>query len=175
MQHSGVTNLVRPILALMALSVGSFAPDFCLLTITAKREFKEIRLHDHIGREPVVLLFVPGAFTGTCTAQLCTDSGGLEAFTETGAAVYGISVDSAFVLHAWAKHAGIDITLLSDFKHEVTVAYDVVLEDFSGMGPSAKRAAFVVDTEGVIRYAEVTAALRDVPDREAILACLASL
>lgn len=155
----------------VALSVGDFAPDFTLLTM-GKKGLQEVRLFDHIGREPVLLLFVPGAFTGTCTAQLCSDSGGLEEFEGAGAAVYGISVDSAFVQAAWAKHSGINIRLLSDFRHEVVQAYDVVLEDFAGMGPSSLRAAFVIDLEGLIRYSEVTPTLRDVPDREQILECL---
>lgn len=159
----------------MPLQVGEFAPDFCLLTLDAKGKLAEVRLHDHIGRQPVVLLFVPGAFTGTCTAQLCDESGGLDIFADLGAAVYGITVDSAFVQHAWAKSAGISIPLLSDFRHEVVQAYGVVLEDFAGLGPSSQRAAFVVDTEGAIRYCEVTATLRDLPDREAIATCLASL
>lgn len=79
----------------MALQVGEVAPDFSLLSL-GKRGLEEVRLFDHIGREPVVLLFVPGAFTGVCTAQLCQDSGGLDAFEDAGAVVYGISVDSAF-------------------------------------------------------------------------------
>lgn len=158
----------------MALQVGEFAPDFTLLTM-GKRGLEEVRLHDHIGREPVLLLFVPGAFTGVCTAQLCSDSGGLEEFENAGAAVYGISVDSAFAQAGWAKAAGIKIPLLSDFKHEVVQAYDVVLEDFAELGPSSLRAAFVIDQEGMIRYSEVTAQLRDVPDRDAILACLRNL
>lgn len=158
----------------MALPVGEFAPDFTLLSM-GKRGLEEVRLHDHIGRDPVLLLFVPGAFTGVCTAQLCEDSGGLDEFEDAGAVVYGISVDSAFALAGWAKAVGIKIPLLSDFKHEVVQAYDVVLEDFAGLGPSSLRAAFVIDKEGVIRYSEVTAQLRDVPDRDAILACLKSL
>jgi glutaredoxin-dependent peroxiredoxin len=159
---------------LMALGVGEFAPDFALLSM-GKKGLEEVRLHDHIGREPVLLLFVPGAFTGVCTAQLCSDSGGLEEFEGAAAVVYGISVDSAFAQAGWAKHSGINIPLLSDFKHEVVEAYGVVLEDFAGMGPSSLRAAFVIDLEGVIRYSEVTATLRDVPDREAILECLRGL
>lgn len=158
----------------MALGVGEFAPDFALVSM-GKRGLEEVRLHDHIGRDNVLLLFVPGAFTGVCTAQLCNDSGGLDEFENAGAVVYGISVDSAFAQAGWAKAAGIKIPLLSDFKHEVVQAYDVVLEDFAGMGPSSLRAAFVIDQEGMIRYSEVTAALRDVPDREAILECLRSL
>ncbi|MFM9874560.1 MAG: redoxin domain-containing protein [Fimbriimonadaceae bacterium] len=158
----------------MALAVGEFAPDFTLLTM-GKKGLEEVRLFDHIGRDPVLLLFVPGAFTGTCTAQLCDDSGGLEEFEGAGAVVYGVSVDSAFVQAAWAKHAGIKIPLLSDFRHEVVEAYGVVLEDFAGMGPSSLRAAFVIDLEGVIRYSEVTATLREVPDRAGILECLTGI
>lgn len=158
----------------MALQVGEFAPDFSLLSL-GKRGLEEVRLFDHIGREPVVLLFVPGAFTGVCTAQLCNDSGGLEAFEDEGAVVYGISVDSAFAQWAWAKQAGIKIRLLSDFKHEVVALYDVVLEDFAGMGPSSLRAAFVIDREGMIRYSEVTKELKEIPDRDAIVRCLTEI
>lgn len=158
----------------MALQVGEFAPDFSLLSM-GKKGLEEVRLFDHIGREPVVLLFVPGAFTGVCTAQLCHDSGGLDAFEGAGAVVYGISVDSAFAQWAWAKQSGIKIKLLSDFKREVVALYDVVLEDFAGMGPSSLRAAFVIDREGMIRYSEVTMELKEIPDRDAILRCLTEI
>lgn len=155
----------------MALKVGEIAPDFTLTSL-GKKGLELVRLFDHIGRDPVVLLFVPGAFTGVCTAQLCSDSGGLEIFEDAGAVVYGISVDSAFVQGAWVKQAGIKIRLLSDFRHEVVALYDVVLDDFAGMGPSSLRAAFVIDRQGVIRYSEVTRHLKEIPDRDAILRCL---
>lgn len=64
---------------------------------------------------------------------------------------------------------------MSDFKHEVVALYDVVLEDFAGMGPSSLIAAFVIDREGMIRYSEVTKELKEIPDRDAIVRCLTEI
>jgi len=154
----------------MALPVGASAP---LFTLKRKSEgqLADVSLADELEKGPVVLLFVPGAFTSVCTAQLC-DSG-LTAIQ--GATVYGISVDSAFAQEAWVRMAGVKIPLLSDFRHEVTRAYDVVLPDLAGLGPASQRAAFVIDRNGIIRHSEQCASPRDLPDMAAVRSVLSSL
>jgi glutaredoxin-dependent peroxiredoxin len=125
-----------------------------------------------LGKDVVVLMFVPGAFTGVCTDQFCRLSNGTEEIP--GAVVLGITVDSAYCQEAWAKADHITIPMISDFAHCVTQAYDVVLESLSGMGPASKRAVFVIDREGMIAYTEVTVSPGDMIDFEGIKAAVAA-
>ncbi len=156
----------------MALAVGSKAPDFTLKTKTADG-LKDVKLSDHFGKQPVVLLFFPLAYTGVCTQEMCDVSGGLGGYEQLGAAVYGISVDSPFTHEAWAKANGIKVTLLSDLNKTVTKAYDVVFPNLAGVGDTAARAAFVVGKDGVIKYAEQTPTPKDLPSFEKVKAALA--
>ena len=156
----------------MALSVGTKAPDFKLKQKTTNGML-DVTLSDHLGKDIVVLMFVPGAFTGVCTDQLCRLSNGTQEIP--GAVTYGITVDSAYCQEAWARDDHITVTLISDFTHAVTQAYDVVLESLSGMGPASLRATFVIDIEGTITYVHVTASTLDMVDFDAIKAAVASL
>lgn len=156
----------------MALAVGSKAPDFTLKTKTADG-LKDVKLSDHFGKQPVVLLFFPLAYTGVCTQEMCDVSGGLGGYEKLGAAVYGISVDSPFTHEAWAKANGIKVTLLSDLNKAVTKAYDVVFPNLAGVGDTSARAAFVVGKDGVVKYAEQTPTPKDLPSFEKVKAALA--
>ena len=157
----------------MALAVGSKAPDFTLKTKTADG-LKDVKLSDHFGKQQVVLLFFPLAYTGVCTQEMCDVSGGLGGYDKLGAAVYGISVDSPFTHEAWAKANGIKVTLLSDLNKAVTKAYDVVFPSLAGVGDTAARAAFVIGRDGTVKYAEQTPTPKDLPSFEKIKAALAS-
>ena len=154
----------------MATQVGESAPVFSL----KNTDLEEVSLADFSGRK-VVLLFVPLAFSGPCTQELCDISAGINAYDDLGAQVLGISVDSPFSLKAWAEKEGITITLLSDFNKEVSAAYGAQFEDLLGFKGVAKRSAFVVDGAGVVRYASVSDDPKQLPDFEAIKACLQSL
>lgn len=156
----------------MALSVGTKAPDFTLKTKTADG-LKDVKLSDHFGKDQVVLLFFPLAYTGVCTQEMCDISGGLGAYANLGATVYGISVDSPFTHEAWAKANGIKVTLLSDLNKTVTKAYDVVFPNLAGVGDTSARAAFVIGQDGVIKYAEQTPTPKDLPSFEQVKAALA--
>lgn len=151
----------------MALSVGTKAPDFTLKSLQ-NGAMTDVTLSDSFGKSNTVLLFVPGAFTGVCTQEVCAISDRMDKFSALNATVYGISVDSAFAQAAWAAKEQIKFPLLSDYKHEVVEQYDVVLESLAGLGPSSKRAVFVIDKEGVIRYVQVTAVPSDLPDFDAL-------
>lgn len=157
----------------MALAVGSKAPDFTLKTKTAEG-LKDIKLSDHLGKEQVVLLFFPLAYTGVCTQEMCDISNGLSGYASLGAAVYGISVDSPFTHEAWAKANKITVTLLSDLNKTTTKAYDVVFPNLAGVGDTSARAAFVIGKDGVIKYAEQTPTPKDLPSFEKVKAALAS-
>lgn len=158
----------------MAIGLGEIAPDFTLKT-RSNGENRDVTLSAHRGKEHVVLLFFPGAFTPVCTAELCDVSGGIAQYTGLNAVVYGISTDSRYSLEAWAQQVGITIPLLADYAHEVTKAYDVVWPNFSGMGPSAARAVVVIDKDGVVRHTEQTPTLLDLPDLEKVKTVLAGL
>lgn len=135
----------------------------------------QVSLADNFGKKNTVLLFFPGAFTGVCTTQFCSASGVLGDFDDLDAEVYGISGDTVFSLEAWAKQQNITVKLLADYQKEVIKAYDVVLEDLAGHGPASKRAAYVIDKEGVIRHVEVTPVPTEIPSVDAIKEALKSL
>lgn len=158
----------------MPLSVGSKAPDFSLKSKNAEG-LRDVKLSDFAGRKNVVLLFFPAAFTGVCTTEMCDVTAGLKNYTDVDAEVVGISVDSPFAQEAWAQKERIGFTLASDLNKEVTKAYDVVLPDLVGIGSAARRAAFVIDKQGVIQYAEATPTPKDLPNFDAVKAKLAEL
>ena len=155
----------------MALSVGSKAPNFTLKSKSASG-LNDVSLPS--GKN-TVLLFVPLAFTGVCTQELCDITAGLSTYSGLNAEVIGISVDSPFAQEAWAQKEKIGITLASDLNKETTKAYDVLFPGLAGIGDTSARAAFVIDKNGVIQYAEQTATPKDLPNFEAVKAKLAEL
>jgi peroxiredoxin len=156
----------------MPLAVGSPAPDFTLKTKTADGP-KDVKLSDNFGQRQTVLLFFPAAFSSVCTQEMCDQTSGLAEYEKLGAAVYGISVDSPFAQEAWAKQNKIGVTLLSDLNKTVIRAYGVVLPALAGMYEAATRAAFVIGSDGVIKYAEQTPTPKDLPNFAAVKAALA--
>lgn len=163
----------------MALQVGDKAPDFTLVSKTAEGP-QLVKLSELIGKSNIVLLFVPMAFTGVCTTELCDISNGIGDYEALDAKVLGISGDNPFAQEAWAQKSGITLPLLSDYEHAVAKAYGVAYEQFLPeanliMGGVAKRSAFVIDKAGVIQYAEVQDHPKDLPNFEAVKAALQSL
>jgi peroxiredoxin len=156
----------------MPLKTGTSAPDFTLKTKT-EQGLEDVKLSDNFGKTNTVLLFFPFAFTGVCTAEMCDISGGISAYGDLNATVYGISVDSPFAQEAWAQKEKITLKLLSDLNKTVIKAYDVVFPGLAGIGDAAARAAFVIDTNGTIVYAEQTPTPKDLPNFEAVKAALA--
>ncbi len=163
----------------MALSVGSSAPDFELTTLGPNGP-ELVRLSAQLGEGPVVLLFVPMAFTGVCTQEFCSVTSELSEYEQLKAKIFGISGDNPFAQQNWKEKEGIGLTLLSDYEHEVAKAYDVAYETFLPaknlkMGGVPKRSAFIVDKDGVIQYAESSDNPGDLPNFEAIKAKLQEL
>ncbi|MDA0337047.1 MAG: peroxiredoxin [bacterium] len=155
----------------MALQPGDQAPDFTLKNTS----MKEITLSSFQGKRNVVLLFVPFAFTGVCTQELCDITKGMSAYADLDAEVLGISVDSPFSQKAWAEKEGIGIPLLSDLNKEVSAAYGAQYGELLGFTGVAKRSAFVIDKQGAIRYASVSEDAKVLPDFTAVKACLEAL
>lgn len=155
----------------MIPTVGAAAPDFTLYNT----EKQAVSLSAYKGRK-VVLLFFPLAFTSTCTAELCSVRDDIARFNQAGADVLGISVDTVFTLKKFREEQGLNFELLSDFNKTVSEAYGCLYDTFIlDMKGVSKRSAFVLDAEGIIRYAEVLEKSGDLPDLEQIKSLLQTL
>jgi peroxiredoxin len=155
----------------MSLTINQTAPNFKLF-ITDK---KEVSLSDLKGKN-VVLLFFPLAFTGTCTAELCSVRDNYSIYNDLNAVVFGISIDSIFTLGKFKEEQKLNFDLLSDFNKEASSAYGSLYHDFIfGMKGVSKRSAFVIDKEGKLQYAEILEKASDLPNFEAITSCLEKL
>jgi peroxiredoxin len=106
---------------------------------------------------------------------MCELTAGLNAYSDLGAAVIAISVDSPFAQEAWAQKEKITPTRASDLNKEVIKKYEVVFPLLAGIGDTAARAAFVIDKAGIVRYAEQTPTPKDLPNFDAIKTIMASL
>jgi peroxiredoxin len=163
----------------MAIAVGSKAPDFELSTKTAEGP-KKIKLSNNFGKKNTLLLFFPMAYTGVCTKEMCDVSQGLSGYADLGAEVYGLSGDNPFAQEAWAQKENIKVALLSDYEHKVAQTYGVAYDSFLpqlnlGMAGVAKRSAFVIDKQGVVRYAESSDDPKQLPNFSAIKETLTKL
>ena len=154
----------------MAVDVGTTAPDFTL----TNHDRQPVALSAQRGR-PVVLAFFPAAFSSVCTKELCTFRDSLEKLNRAQAQVFGISVDTFFTLKAFHDQQKLAFPLLSDFNKEVIREYGVFNEDMVGLKGVAKRAVFVIDKEGVVRYREVLDDARNEPNYDEVFAALQSL
>lgn len=156
----------------MSLQIGDSAPDF---TLQGTQADDPVTLSGFAGEKNVVVLFFPLAWTGVCTTEMCGIRDNHSRYEQLDAEVLGISVDSPFALGAWSKEQGFNFPLLSDFNRDASRAFGALYDDLMGLKGVAKRAAFVVDKGGVIRYAEVLEKASDLPDFEAIQGVLSEL
>ena len=155
----------------MAIQVGDKAPSFTLVST----EKEQVALENYKGKN-VVLLFFPLAFTGVCTTELCTMRDDIAAYQNLDAEILAVSVDSPFSLGKFKAEQNLNFNLLSDFNKEVSRAYGSLYEDFVlGMKGVSKRSAFVIDKEGVVKYAEVLESAGDLPNFAAVKETLSGL
>ena len=155
----------------MALQAGQEAPDFSLFN-TQKQE---VKLSEQRGQN-VLLLFFPLAFTSVCTAELCSVRDSLKIYEGLKAKPFGVSVDSLHTLKKFKEEQHLNFELLSDFNKEVSNAYGAIYEMFGyGMRGVSKRAAFVIDENGIIQYAEVLENAGLQPNFEAIKETLTAI
>jgi peroxiredoxin len=155
----------------MSVDVGTVAPDFTL----PNQDREPVTLSEQLTRGPVVLTFLPGAFSNTCTKEMCTFRDSIAEFGKVSATVLGVSVDTFFALKAWAEQQKLPFTLLSDFNKDVIRQYGVFNEDMIGMKGIAKRAVFVIDRSGIVRHREVLDDARNEPDYAKVHQALAAL
>lgn len=155
----------------MKIEVGQAAPDFTLYD----SEKKQVALSDLKGQN-VLVLFFPLAFTSTCTKELCSVRDNIAWYNNVNARVLGISVDALHTLAKYKEDQQLNFTLLSDFNKEVSRAYDSIYEMFGyNMKGVSKRSAFIIDKDGIVRYAEVLDNAGELPDFEAIQQTLTGL
>jgi peroxiredoxin len=116
------------------------------------------------------------AFTGTCTKELCSTRDNIALYDKANARVFGISVDSIFTLAKFKEEQHLNFPLLSDFNKTTSAAYGSLYENFVfDMHGVSKRSAFILDKQGIVRYAEVLENATDLPDFTAIQKTLDSL
>jgi glutaredoxin-dependent peroxiredoxin len=154
----------------MSAEVGSNAPDFTL----ANQDREPVTLSAAAGRA-VVLAFFPAAFSSVCQKELCHFRDELATLNAADATVYGISVDTPFALKEFARQNSLNFDLLSDFNKDAIQKYDVVNPDMRGLRGIAKRAVFVIDKAGTIRYREVTPTPGDEPTYQKVLEAVTAL
>jgi peroxiredoxin len=154
------------------MEVGEKVPEITLVdTDKNKISFSDLR-----GKNSV-LLFFPLAFTSVCTAELCNMRDNISLYGNLNAEIIGISVDSFYTLAKFKEEQNLNFKLLSDFNKEASKAFDVLYESFGPfeMKGVSKRAAFVIDKEGIVQYAEVCASPGDLPDFNGIQSALKNL
>jgi peroxiredoxin len=95
-------------------------------------------------------------------------------WTDLGAEVVGISVDSPFVNAKFAEETGAPFPILSDFNREVATAYGVRNDDYFGMKGVATRSVFVIDRDGTVTYVW-TAEEDEPPDLDDVLNAVRAL
>ena len=155
----------------MTIKIGDKAPNFSLRA----SDKSEVSLEDFKGKN-IVLLFFPLAFTGVCTTELCTMRDDIGSYEGLNAQILAISVDSLFTLEKYKETERYNFPLLSDFNKNVSRAYGALYEDFAlDMKGVSKRAAFVIDKNGIVRYAEVLETVSDLPNFSVIKETLSQL
>jgi peroxiredoxin Q/BCP len=121
--------------------VGDVAPDFALEGTDGS-----FRLSEHRGRR-VVLLFYPGDETAVCTKQFCSYRDRADDMSALDAVVVGISHQDVASHEAFAAHHGLTVPLLADVDRSVAKAYGA-----SAPVLGTRRAAFVIDEDGIVRH-----------------------
>jgi len=155
----------------MKISAGQQAPDFTLFD-NAKNK---VTLSELKGNN-ILLLFFPLAFTSVCTKELCSVRDNIGMYNKANAKVFGISVDSLHTLAKFKEEQNLNFQLLSDFNKEASEAYGALYPVFGyNMKGVSKRAAFVIDKNGIVRYSEVLENASDIPDFKTIEQTLLNL
>ena len=154
----------------MSVDVGAKAPDFTL----PNQDREPVTLSEQLKSGPVVLAFFPAAFSGTCQKEMCTLRDSSSALNNVKAKVLGVSTDTFFALKAWGDQNNLNFPLLSDFNKDVIGKYGVVNPDMIGLKNIARRAVFVIDRNGVVKYREVLDDARNEPDYAKVKQAVAS-
>lgn len=150
-------------------TVGTRAPGLALPTTDGQ----PWSLHEAVKNGPVVVCFMPGAFTVPCTKEMCAFTANWAEYATLKAQVVGVTVDSKHAQLAWAAKEGIKIPLVSDFEKKAIHAWGLGWN--SSWGVTSRRATFVVDRTGTVRYANVQANAGEEPPYADIRKAVAAL
>ena len=125
----------------------------------------------------MVVAFFPAAFTGVCENEMCTFRDSLSAFTDVGAAVVAISVDSRFSNAAFAAAHNLNFPVLSDYARHTIQQWDLVFPDLAGMPgyDVARRAVYVIDSEGTVSWCWLSDSPGDEPPYAEVESAVKSL
>jgi glutaredoxin-dependent peroxiredoxin len=131
------------------INVGDKAPDFTL----PDTDLKPRSLHEFLGKK-VVLAFFVGAFTSTCTKEVCEFRDSMSRLVDLNAQVIGVGVTDPFSNKAFSEKNRLPFPVLSDYNREVIKKYDLIFPDFAGLKgyTVAKRSIFILDEQGVVRF-----------------------
>jgi glutaredoxin-dependent peroxiredoxin len=132
-----------------SIEIGMEAPDFELPDI----DMKTHKLSDYRGKK-LVLAFFPAAESPVCTLEMCNFRDSLKDLMKIGAQVVGISVDGPFANKIFSQNRQLNFPLLSDYKRETISKYGIVMKDLGNLKDynAAKRAIFIINTNGIIFY-----------------------
>ena len=131
------------------IEVGQQAPDFTL----KDQNNEEVQLSAFRGKQAVLIVFYPLAFTGICTGELCVVRDDMTSFQNEDVQVLTVSVDSPYSHKVFSEREGYEFPLLSDFwPHGAVAKAYGVFNDITGF---ANRGTFLVDKHGVVRFAEM--------------------
>jgi glutaredoxin-dependent peroxiredoxin len=131
-------------------------------------EGKDLSLLDLTSEGKALILFFPLAFSTVCTDEMCTVKDNMKLYNSLNANVAAISIDSFFTLREFKKTYNLNFTLLSDFNKQVSKQFGVLYDDYFGMKGVAKRAAFVINGENKVEYAEILEDSGNLPDFKSI-------
>jgi peroxiredoxin len=147
------------------IEAGSKAPDFSL----PDHDGNQVSLADFAGRK-LVLAFYPLDFSPVCSAQLSLYQEVIGEIEARGADLVGISVDSSFAHHAFRKHRGLTMTLLSDFnpKGEVSRAYGTWIDSVD----HGNRSLVLIDEDGIVRWSHASPTPLEIPGANLIFDAL---
>lgn len=152
----------------MAIQEGDRAPEFTLPCAPGE----EVDVGRYLGRERVLLLFFPLAFSPVCTTEMSAFSRRWKELDGLDARVFAISVDSPFVTEKFREEQEIPFPVLSDFNRRVAETYGVLYEELLGLQGIAKRSVFVVDEDGIVTYRWVSEDPGVEPDYDEVAAVL---
>ncbi|HKR01591.1 MAG TPA: peroxiredoxin [Pyrinomonadaceae bacterium] len=159
----GATGAAKTDAAATAPKVGEAAPDFRLPYATLEKIYlkpEEYMALSSLRGKNLILAFYPADWSGGCTKEVCTLRDTFAELAKLNATVLGVSGDYVFSHHEWAKFHKLQFPLLSDHDHKVARLYG----SFNEAVGYNKRTIFLIDKEGVVRYANMEFKAGDVND-----------
>lgn len=133
----------------VVIAPGDSAPEFDLAVTHESR----VRLADYLGKQNVLLVFHPFAFTPVCEEEARDLQENLPAFRAANTEVVFVSCDTSAARQAWRLQLGAEYVFASDFwEHGAAAQAYGVFDEAAGV---ARRGTFLIDTNGTVIWALV--------------------